>query len=76
MGYTERLMTEAIEGPPPAGYGAILRPEGETRPHWLDPQEVVARHLPMGLSERKAEFVTTWDHPFRLRADHPRYTEA
>ena len=73
MSITERQMREAIEGPPPRGYGAILRAETTERPDWLDPQEMVARHLPMGLSERKAGFVTTWDHPFRLRADHPHY---
>jgi hypothetical protein len=75
VSYTERKMREAIEGAPPAGYGAILRADTTEKPEWLDPQEIVARHLPMGLSERKANFVITWDHPFRLRADHPRYSE-
>lgn len=67
----DRLMDPAT--PPPAGYGALLAAPG-VRPAWLDPQEIVARHLPMGLSERKADFVTTWDHPFRLRVDHPHYS--
>lgn len=67
---------DAIGGPPPKGYGAIVHPDGTMHPEWLDPEEIVARHLPMGLSERKARFVTTWDHPFRLREDHPRYSGA
>ena len=66
-------MRAAIDGPPPAGYGAIVLVENDTKPAWLDDWEVVARHLPMGLSERKAGYVTTWDRPFRLRSDHPHY---
>ncbi len=76
MGNATQQQRDAIAGPPPDGYGGILHSDGPERPEWIDPQEIVARHLPMGLSERKAAFVTTWDHPFRLRADHPRYTEA
>jgi len=67
---------EAIAGPAPKGYGAVIHPVDTRHPGWLDPEEIVARHLPMGLSERKAGYVTTWDHPFRLRADHPRYSGA
>lgn len=67
-------MSDAIDGAPPKGYGGILKADAAERPDWIHPQEMVARHLPMGLSERKADFVTTWDHPFRLRADHPRYS--
>lgn len=62
-----------IEGNPPTGYGRILQEAGDCRPSWLDAEEVVARHLPMGLSERKAGAVMEWRHPFRLRTDHPRY---
>jgi len=60
----------------PAGYGDIIRPAGKGRPGWLGAEELVVRHLPGGPSERKAGYVTTWDHPFRLRADHPHYASA
>ena len=61
------------DAPAPGGYGALIQPEGDRMPEWLDGWEIVARHLPCGLSERKASYVTTWCHPFRLRSDHPRY---
>lgn len=60
----------------PRGYGAIITPRGKAKPEWLDDQELVVRHLPGGPSERKAMGVTTWCHPFRLRADHPHYAMA
>lgn len=60
---------------PPKGYGALIVPEWQGRPHRLDGEEIVARHLPCGLSERKAQDITTWDHPYRLREDHPHYAQ-
>lgn len=63
----------AIEGPPPDGYGRIIPAPGGDRPSWLDAGEIVARHLPLGMSERKAGFIVGWEHPFRLRSDHPWY---
>lgn len=63
----------APDAPAPDGYGALIQPESERMPTWLEGFEVVARHLPCGLSERKASYVTTWIHPFRLRNDHPYY---
>lgn len=53
-------------------YGrAIVRGEqsfwtGDGKPDWLPGDVVVGRDLPLGLSERKADYVTTWNWPFRL----------
>ena len=68
--YMARLVADAKT---PDGYGPLIVPKGKDRPAWLSGDELVARHLPQGLSERKASGVTTWNHPFRLRADHPHY---
>ena len=59
-------MTREIE------YGPLIRTTGN-RPWWLDNDEIVQRPLPLGPSERKAAYVTTWNHDFRIRADHPFY---
>lgn len=74
QGVTERQRA-AIAGAPPHGYGRILHADGAGRPTWVDVDDIVARHLPMGLSKRRAGDIATWTHPFRLRADHPRYQE-
>ena len=64
----------ALTGAPPEGYGPLIHEPGDVRPGWLEANEIVARHLPMGLSERKAGLVSSWHHPFHVREDHPRYS--